>query len=72
MELECYLSHEIILGSIELAMVSPSAQVMSQSQVVLVACEALNYFASLDLVGKDALAVQIDLAPKEEELLTHF
>ena len=53
-------------------MVSPSAQIVSQSQVVLVASHTLNDLASLDLVGVDALAIQIYLAPKEEELLTHF
>lgn len=53
-------------------MVSPPAEEVAQSDLTLASTHSIHHFNGGDLVSVDALPVQVELAPQEEELLPHL
>ena len=61
--------HEVLLRLPVVVEVSPPAEVVAELELYLTAAEPVEHLDSTDLVGIDALPVQVELAPEEEELL---
>ena len=64
--------HEVLLLLTSLIEVSPSAEVVAQPKLSLARAHPVHDVHGRDLVSIDTLAIQIQLPPKEEELLAHL
>ena len=63
--------HEVVLSILLLYKVTPFAQVGSHHDVLVACSQSLYDLCTGDLVSENSLPVQIDLSPKEIELLFH-
>ena len=64
--------HEVLLGVVVLTIVPPAAEKVTHLELRLPTAHTVNHFDGAYFVGVDALSIEVDLAPKEEELLAHL
>ena len=63
--------HEVFLLFTSFVEVSPSAEVVTELELGLPIAKSVDDLHGTDLVCIDALPIQIELPPKEEEFLAH-
>lgn len=64
--------HEVLLSCTMRVKIAPDIEVRSEFELSLTTTHSINHLDRTDFVSVDALTIQVELSPEEEEFLAHL